>query len=159
MSRVSQFLFTNTTAGSHNLTPSKLGLTTNYAVITDTANRVVLSNKTTPIDALERVTYSSEDTKGVGNGLNIQHPSPVKSGIMYQVKVEETLRTTETTDASYIVDEPVILSLSVRHPKSGNITGTLVGQAFMRLISAVTREDGTFRFDDLMRSAERPVSE
>jgi len=157
MSKTSQFGFTNTTAGSHDVTQVALGLTTNYAVSTESADVAVLNNKTAPIDTEEIVTFRSRDIQQVNTNLNIQFPSPVRKGIQYQVMVEDTLSTTDSVDADFRVDEPIVAQLTIRHPKSGNITNALVGQVFTRLISAVMKSDGTWRFEDLMRQAERPV--
>lgn len=157
MSRTSTFGFTNNSDSSNSVVPKALGVTSNYAVITDKADQAVLSNKTTPIDLQEKITYQSRDIQVVNNDLNIQYPSPVKKGIQYGVLLEETLSTTDSTDASFRMDEPIVMSLSVRHGKSGNITNDIVGQCFVRLISTLMRADGTWRFDDLMRSAERPI--
>lgn len=155
--KVSGFSYTNTTASTHTVTPILLGLTSNYALIADNANIASLNNKTCPIDALELIQFRSRDVARVDSNLNIQYPGPVKSGIQYGVRVEETLTTTDTGDASFRVDEPIVLNLSITHPKSGNITGDQITAAFVRLVSTLVKADGSWRFDDLMRSAERPV--
>lgn len=157
MAKVSTFGFTNSTAGSNTVTPLALGLTSNYAVKQDTADAAVLNNKTAPIDIEEIVTFRSRDIATVNTSLNIQYPSPVKKGIQYQIMVEDTLSTTDTADADFRIDEPIVMQLTVRHPKSGNITNTQLGTVFTRLISSLMKTDGSWRFDDLMRSAERPV--
>jgi hypothetical protein len=157
MSKSSSFGFTNTTDSGNTVTPKALGLTANYAVKTDTADTAVLNNKTAPIDVEEIVTFRSRDIQTVNTGLNIQYPSPVKKGIQYQVMVEDTLSTIDTADADFRVDEPIVMQLTVRHPKSGNITNAEVGTVFTRLISSLMKADGSWRFDDLMRAAERPV--
>lgn len=157
MAKVSDFKFTNTTDGSKTVTPKVLKLTSNYSVSGESADTSVLNNKTAPIDAEEIITFRSRQLPKVNTDLNIQFPSKVAGGIQYQVMVEDTLSTTDTVDADFRVDEPIVAQLTIRHPKSGNITGALVGQAVTRLLSSVMKEDGTWRFDDLMRSAERPV--
>jgi hypothetical protein len=157
MAKTSQFLFTNTTAGSNTLTPLALGLTSNYALETDNANQAVLNNKTAPIDAQEVISYRTLKLKEVNNSLNIQYPAPVKAGIQYGVQVEETLSTTDSSDPAFRVDEPIVVTLNIRHPRSGNITSAHVATAFLRMVSTLMKSDGTWRFDDLMRSAERPV--
>jgi hypothetical protein len=159
MAKVSAFGFTNTTAGANTVTPLALGLTSNYAVKQDTADAAVLNNKTAPIDVEEIVTYRSRDIATVNNSLNIQYPSPVKSGIQYQIMVEDTLSTTDSADPDFRIDEPIVMQLTVRHPKSGNIGNSQVATVFLRLISSLMKTDGTWRFDDLMRSAERPVTD
>lgn len=157
MSKVSSFGFTNTTDSSNTITPKALGITSNYAVADQTANEAILNNKTAPIDTEEKITYRSRSIQTVNNDLNIQYPSPIKGGIQYQVVVEDTLSTTDTVDTAFRVDEPIVAQLTIRHPKSGNITGDLVGVVVTRLLSALVKSDGSWRFDDLMRQAERPV--
>jgi hypothetical protein len=157
MAKVSAFGFTNTTDSTHTVTPKLLGLTSNYAVTDQDANEATLSNKTAPIDTEEKITFRSRSIQNVNNDLNIQYPSPIKSGIQYQVMVEDTLSTTDSTDSSFRVDEPIVAQLTIRHPKSGNITGDLVAVIVTRLLSSLIKADGTWRFDDLMRQAERPV--
>jgi hypothetical protein len=160
MARTSSFGYTNTTASTTvTVIPIKEKLTSNYAVKQDTADTTVLNNKTAPVDVEEIITFRSRDLKQVNSSLNIQYPSPVKSGIQYQVVVEDTLSTTDTADADFRVDEPIVAQLTIRHPKSGNIGNTQVAAVVLRLISACMREDGSWRFDDLMRSAERPVAD
>lgn len=159
MAKSSAFGFTNTTASANDVTAIALGLTTNYAVAEDTADSALLNNKTAPIDVEEKITFRTRNIAQVNTSLNNQYPSPVKNGIQYQVMIEDMLSTTDSADTTFRVDEPIVAQLTVRHPKSGNITGTLVKQVIVRLISALIKTDGSWRLDDLMRSAERPVSD
>lgn len=157
MARTSSFGFTNVTPQSAGVTPTKLGLVSNYSVTGQTAKTADLTNKTAPIDQEELITFQSFNLNRVDTDLNIQYPSPVQKGICYQITEEATLSTTDSADPDFRVDEPVWASLQIRHPKSGNITNALVAQVVLRLVSACMRDDGTWRFDDLMRGAERPV--
>jgi hypothetical protein len=158
MAKVSAFGFTNTTDASVTVTPKALSLTSNYAVTSEVSNQAMLNNKTAPIDLQEVVSYRSDDIQNLKtNAVNIQYPSPVKTGIQYSVQVTDTLSTTDTTDATFRVDEPITVTISVRHPKSGNIGSSQVETVMIRALSALVKADGTWRFDDLMRGAERPV--
>jgi hypothetical protein len=160
MARQSSFGFTNTTAGTVDLTPLALGLTTNYATSTDSADQATLNNKTAPIDLQEVISYRSDRLANLkANAVNIQYPSPVKEGLQYSVQVTDTLSTTDTADPSFRVDEPIQVTVSIRHPNSGNISSSHVETVFLRAISSLMKVDGTWRFDDLMRGAERPVTE
>jgi hypothetical protein len=159
MSRVSVFGFTNTEDATSSVTPRKLKLTTNYALVDADANNAVLNNKTAPIDAEELITFRSRNIGQVNTDLNIQNPSKVKSGVQYQIQVEDVLTTTDTDDSAFRVDEPIVALLTIRHPRSGNITNGHVTTVVNRLLSCLVREDGTWRFDDLMRGAERPVAD
>lgn len=158
MGKVSVFGFTNTTESSHTVVPVNLGLVDNYAVTTDTANQASLNNKTAPIDLQEVISFKSEDLVNFkSNAVNIQYPSPVKTGVQYSVQVNDTLSTTDSENPSYRVDEPIQVTVRINHPKSGNITANHVATVVERAISALRRADGSWRFDDLMRGAERPV--
>jgi hypothetical protein len=157
MAKVSAYGFTNVTPSTHDVTPINLGVTTNYATDSVSPNAANLSNKTAPIDIEELISYRSRDIDKVPTQLNIQYPSKVTQGVEYGVKVEATLSTTDSADASFRVDEPIVMTLAIKHPKSGNISNALVSQLFVRMVSTLVRSDGTYRFDDLMRGAEMPV--
>lgn len=159
MAKVSAFGFSNITDGTHTITPKALGLTTNYALTGEDANNAILNNKTAPIDAEEIVTFRSRSIASVNTDLNIQNPSKVKSGIQYQVQLEDVLVTTDSEDAAFRIDEPIVALLTIRHPRSGNITDAHVATVVNRLISCLMKSDGTWRFADLMRGAERPIAD
>jgi hypothetical protein len=159
MAKISQFGFTNSTDSGNSIVPKALGLTSNYALTDEDANNSVLSNKTAPIDAEEIVTFRSRRIATVNTDLNIQHPSQVKNGIQYQVQLEDVLVTTDDADTSFRVDEPIVALLTIRHPRSGNITEAHVATVFNRLVSCLMKTDGTWRFADLMRGAERPIAD
>jgi hypothetical protein len=133
-------------------------MVTNYATEDVQSTTATLNNKTAPIDAEERVIYKSYPISNVRHGLNIQHPSNIPGGILYRVEVQDTL-VTEDSATDFRVDEPIVAALSISHPRSGNITGALVAQVVTRLISACKYDAGDWRFDDLMRMAERPVAD
>lgn len=155
--KTSSFGFTNETDSTHTVTPKLLALTDNYALTDEDANNAVLSNKTAPIDAEELITFRSRPIQMVNTNLNNQHPSGIKKGVQYQVQVEDMLMTTDTNDASYRVDEPIVALLTIRHAKSGRITSDVIATVVTRLISCLMKADGSWRFDDLMRGAEKPV--
>jgi hypothetical protein len=159
MAKQSAFGFSNNTDSAVPVVPKALGLVSNYAVTKDTAREATLNNKTAAIDREEIISYRSWNFPELDTNLNIQYPAPVRNAVCYQVTAEETLTTTDTEDADFRVDEPIIVSLQIRHPRSGNITNDIVGQAVLRLISACRFDAGGWRFGDLMRSAERPVED
>jgi hypothetical protein len=159
MAKVSAFGFTNATDSSNEITLKALGLTGNYALTAEDANNAILSNRTAPLDAEEIVTFRTRNIASVNTDLNIQNPAKVKSGIQYQVQLEDTLVTTDTEDATFRVDEPVVALLTIRHPRSGNIAEEHVKQVVTRLFSCLVKNDGSWRISDLMRGAERPIAD
>lgn len=147
--------YTNTTDGV-DITPKALGLKSNYAVVADTANEVVLVNTTTPIDQTEVVTIRSSVIPKVNTSgyLPVPNPAANRTGVTYQVQTEVLLRTTK--DDGTITDHPIVFYTHVRHERSGDITAELVQEAFIRHISTFMHDDGTFRFNEYMRSALQP---
>jgi hypothetical protein len=159
MARTSSFGFTNTTAGSNTVTPLKLGLTSNYALARDNDDVVDLNNKTAPISQEELITFRSRKVKDIPTQITVNNPAPVKEGIEYGIKLEEILQTVDSGDASFVVDDPITCTVTFRHKRSGYVTNQHVATVFLRAISSLMKEDGTWRFDDLMRSAERPIAD
>lgn len=158
MSKVAAFTFTNTTAGTNTVTPLALNLPQNYALVQDSSDVVVMSNKTAALDAEELVSFRSRKWNWKPSPkAEIVNPAPVQAGMEYSMQLEDVLTITDTADANYRVDEPIVCTVSFRHNKNGMITNTVMGQVFLRAISALMKADGTWRFEDLMRSAERPV--
>jgi hypothetical protein len=160
MALTSSFNFTNTSATAHKAVGLfDMGELTNYGLERDEPEEVVLTNTTTAIDKGEVITYQSRKTKGVSTTLDLSYRNPIAAGVQYGVKVEAVLTTTDSSDATYRVDDPVVCTISFRHPKSSNISQANVATMLARAISALQKEDGTWRIAELMRSANKPSVE
>lgn len=149
-------MYTNNTIRVSDVTQEySLGMTTNYSVIKDEPNEVVLDNLTTPEVKQELITYRRSTIPTVNSELNIQYPAPKTGGVRYAVQVEEVVRETRG-DGTY-VDHPVVMYLTVRHPLSGAITESVLQETFERLLSTLRREsDNTYRFKYFMRGTLKP---
>lgn len=157
MALTSSFSFTNTSENSHTVTPVVLGPVTNYALLSDEPSECVLSNKTCKLDRGELLTFQMRDLKTVNTALTVPYPAPVSAGVQYTVKLEELLTTVSSVNEEFRLDEPITVTLSIKHGKSGNITTGIVAQVVQRLLGALMKADGSFRFDDLMRSSLKPT--
>lgn len=157
MSLTSSFGFTNTADGTHSVTQKALGLPTNYALAKDSEDVVVMNNKTAPIDQEEIVTFKSRLANSMTTQATLTNPAKAGKVVEYTVRLDEVLTTRDSSDATFRVDEPIVCSITFRHPKSGNISESQIATVFTRAISCLMKADGTWRFGDLMRSAERPV--
>lgn len=132
-----------------------LGLTTNYAVITDEPSQVVLDNTTATLDQQELISYRRRRVGTVNTDLNIQYPAPVRSGVSYAYQVEETV--VEKTDAGDRYDHPIKIYLTVVHDMSGVVTNADLSEALRRLLSAIPIDsDGDFKLLNTARGALRP---
>jgi hypothetical protein len=159
MSKVTAFGYSNTADSANTVTLKALGVVSNYALTRDVADVVTLSNKTAPIDQEEIIEFRSRTNGDVKTSLNIQHPAKVTNAVEYSVRNDAVLTTTESTDPDFRVDEPIVCTIAIKHPRSGNITEQLVLQHVLRTVSSLFKADGTTRIGDLMRSAERPVAD
>lgn len=149
MSYTSKFGYTNA---------ETVGMTTNYAVVVDEPGECRLSNKTSPIDFGEVVSYKGSKVEKVSTNLDLPEASTkVRKGLQYVIKEEVDLRTTSSTDATFQEDDAIVMYLTVRHPASGFITADVITQAYNRLNQMLKRPDGSYRWDDLMRLALRPT--
>jgi hypothetical protein len=156
MALTSSFSFTNTSEMASSIAPTDLKPVTNYAKIQDEATLVELSNKTASLSQGEILSYGCQPIKTVATKQKSVNPSKVTEGVQYQIRLDEMLRTTNE-DASIIIDEPIVAYITIRHPLSSNVTAAHIGTVTKRLLGACLREDGTFRFDDIMRSGLNPV--
>lgn len=151
------FGFTNKTASTHTITPVNIDPVSVYAKTEDTATSCALKNKTAPLSQGELLSYQCTEINSVSTKQNIVNPAKTTAGVQYIVRLDEILRTTDP-NGDYIVDEPIVMYLTVRHPNSSYITASHIAEVFTRLCGALQRDDGTYRFDDLMLSALAPVA-
>lgn len=159
MAKTSSFGFTNTAASTKvTIVPSDVKVVDNYALKEDEPTQVVEDNKTCPLDQPEVITYVCRDIPKVNSSIVNQYPAPVTNGVQYIIMAEELLSTTDSDAPGYRVDDPIVAFLTIRHPKSGNITPEHVEIVLKRLLGACYKSDGTSRFSDLMRSALKPAT-
>lgn len=151
---MSTFSFSNKDASTITVPTVKLNVMENYAKTADQPTVAILSNKTCTLDQGELLTYRCNDIGDVTTSLKPYYPAPVRSGVQYVIKLEELLR---TPYGNGFIDDPIVLYVTIRHTKSGNITDSIIDDLYHRLNGAIVKEDGTTRFGDLMRSALVPV--
>jgi hypothetical protein len=142
----------NVTIAPVDLKPTQL-----YAKTEDEATIVELKNKTAALDQGEILSYGCQPIKSVSTKNKVVNPGKISDGVQYQVRLDEVLRTTDSF--GNVVDEPIVMYLTIRHPLSSNITPAHIGTVMTRLCGASMKEDGSFRFDDLMLSALAPVAD
>jgi hypothetical protein len=134
--------------------------TTNYALVKDDANKVQLDNKTADADATELLTYEFKKIASVNTDLSI--PAKYRlapRAVQYKIRLDADYKTTDSADATFRQDDPIVAMLYIIHPVSGHINNAVIGQQVERLVSACKKEDGTWRFDDLMRSGLKPTED
>lgn len=154
----STFAFANKEAGA-TVPTTAIGACTNYAKKTDEPTEAVLTNKTCTLDQGELVTYRCREINQVASGLQVLYPARVLNGVEFGVRVDELLRTKD--DGGIIIcDEPVVATLTIKCPKSSNMTTDVINTVVNRLLGACYDQTANrYRWDDLMRSALVPIED
>jgi hypothetical protein len=161
MSIVKTWGYDTNAASDTPVTPSSINPVSSFALIQDEPDECRLRHQQA-VDNAEMLTYMCKDIGNVGTYLKSVHPTPVKAGVQYSVRLDEQLKLTSSDEPTYAETVPVVATLTIRHPKNGNITTGDIETVFKRLIGACYKEvSGTVssRFGDLMQSALRPVND
>lgn len=158
MALSANFSFTNKTAASKQLSYVNLDPVTDYGLTHDEPDRVSLTNKTATIDQPELITYQADRVGNVNSYVPNPNPPKTKEVLRYGVRVDELLRVTSSDNDNYVVDYPIVMNLTVKHAANNLITASMIEQVFQRLLGTLVRDDGSYRFDDLMRHSLRPTN-
>lgn len=158
MALTANFSFTNTSEASNSLKYVNLDPVSDYGLTHDEPNRVSLTNKTASIDQPELITYQADRVGSVNSYVTNSNPPKVQDYLRYGVRVDELLRVTSSDNDNYVVDYPIVMNITVKHAANNLITADMIKQVFQRLLGTLVRDDGSYRFDDLMRHSLRPTS-
>lgn len=162
MAKSSSFTYTNKAETAAKIKLVKVNEQTDYGVTSDEPTACSMTNITAPMGQEEIITNFCTPISKVNSKLTVAHPSPVSAGIQYGVRVDSTLVTVDDSDATYEVDEPIVVQISVRHQRSTNFNSTLVTEAVNRAVSAFYGDlfDATQdHVASLMKSALQPMAD
>lgn len=138
MSKSTSWGFTDTVVATKNVAVPDLSYTADYAVESYDAQKVSLVNKTSPLDQLEHLRYQCQEVPNIYKGTSIDPSaySVSRKGISVAVVLNDTLRVTESTDASYQMDLPVKATLTVVVPQSAYLSADLIASLIKRNVAA-----------------------
>lgn len=144
-----------------------LDFANNFSVVTETANQLVLADKTCPVDQIETVQFTKSDIPNIYKGTDI-HPtlySPVKSGKKVVISLRDVDREVNSV-TGLNVDYPTTTSLSLSWANSASITADVVAKQVLRLVAFVVKaaqEDTSIslvnfadRLNEIMRGQAKP---
>lgn len=156
-SLVSSFGFKNSETGA-TVPTTNVKLVDNYARIMDEPTEARLNNLTAPVDQGELVTLRCRKVARVATEQQIMYPARIEAGVEYGIRIDEILRTVDPT-GRIVCDEPIVASITIKHPLSSNISDEIVTQVFNRLLGCCYDQTNTkYRWSDLMRQALLPTS-
>lgn len=161
MSIVKTWGYDTNTAADTAITPSSVNPVSDFALIIDEPTECRLQHQQA-VDNVEQISYQCKDIPSVLTTAKSVHPTPVKTGVQYTVRLDEQLKLTSSDDPTYAETVPVVAMLVIRHPKNANITVSDIETVHKRLVGASYKEvSGTVssRFGDLMQSALRPTAD
>lgn len=151
--------YTNTTASTQNINPTKLGKESNYAATSETASEVRMSNLTCPADQAEIISYRYRNVSNINIPQGNMYPPEVSGGIEYGVKLDDLLSLTDSTVPSFRVDYPMEVTLTIKHPKSKYITKDVVIGALQRTLGALCNAAGEWDIERIMRGSLEPKAD
>lgn len=158
------FSYTNTdlVPEGAQLAPVAVKPLTNYALIMDEPEKVILQNKTGDLDQIERVVFQKSSIKNVAISEPTPYPDTRSKCVQYGVKLEQYLRLKSSTDDTFIQDEPVTVTITFKHPQMAQVTSDVVADALLRALGALEGESPTAtsltnRINELMRGSLKPT--
>lgn len=135
-----------------------IGIMDNYAGLIDDPGVYRVDNVTCTNNAQEKVEYHARDIKDLnGVMVDILHPAPVNFNEEFGIKWEGILVTTDDSDPTFELDEPIRCTISFKAPKSGTVTAQHLNEALGRTLSYLIKEDGSSRLAELMKKSCRPT--
>lgn len=150
--------YTNTTAGGDNYNPIIIDMI-NYAVTADQPKKCVIKNITSPIDQPEVITFMCDDRQSISTTETNLHPAPNTAARMISVKVENFKRELSSVDDHYIVDYPIINTISWRFSKNKAFSADDLMLILRRALGAIRDSDGHgSRLDNMMMEQLNPMN-
>lgn len=153
MAKTTSWGFTNTSQLTTGIKPNVLNLFSEYSRKELGDGQTAYINLTSPNETMERITVKAKEIPNVKIAKNIAYPAKVQTGCQYSVQVEDILSTTDSADPAYRVDEPLAITLTIRHAQSSNITSAHVEAAVCRALGALYYADGSSRIPRLCRQS------
>lgn len=158
--------FTNNTESStREVKLIDLKMTKNYGALTKFSSKdsLTLDNLTVPTGSpREILEIGSKRIAKVSHSdaLDVTYPRVVSNPVQGTADLQWVVHTEDTKDSNCcgqpVVDDPTVLRLIWRRTTAGTVTDEILGQMLQRLVSALQKEDGTWRFSEIDRGIFQP---
>lgn len=132
-----------------------------YCVMTDDPGEAIISNKTSPVDAPERLRFAMSTVKDVYQNTEIDPGtySPSKRGSQILVQLTEVWTKSDATNASFKINLPVTGHIVLKVPNDSDISADMIIAFLGRLVSGLY-ETGSLtnsRINALLRGSMIPA--
>lgn len=153
--------FTNTPISGG--TPKTLALDpinfgSDFRVLRNTGDELILTNITSPIDRPERVRIAMKEVKNVyqGTDVSISAQAASRKGVNLHVQLQQNFSTLE---AERVIHLPVSTSITIKIPASEQLTAADVKSSVSRLLASLfeTGSDSDARLTALLHGSLEPT--
>lgn len=132
-----------------------------WTVVRDTPGEAVISNLTSPQGLEERFRFAMTPIKDVyrNSGITLPAYAPDTKGFSILGSLVSPLRVTDTADATYQVDKPCVVNITVKSAVDALITPDIIKAQIARAVNAFfnTGVLTTERLNALMRGSMLPA--
>lgn len=151
----------NYTAAEGSFTPSlgKLAVSADFALKDQSAGEVVLTNKTSPVDAPETLRFATTRINNIyaNTGIDKAYQSLSKEGVSLLIQDNTILRLIDGTTLASVADLPISCHIVVKYPRHPEITEDKVLAAIKRNFSSCFSDaDTSARVKELIRGSLKP---
>lgn len=153
--------YSNTTASAITDALTQNGMLTNYQVLVDTPNRVVLGNRTAGTDKDIVVLTRANAPKGVisPDELLVEYPARLKKAAISTLATWTTVQD-PATETKPTEEYPICFSLQLRSTLSSCATNDLLNDLWSHFLSSFPRlSDGSVDFRSLLLGAMKPQAD
>jgi hypothetical protein len=157
MAKTKSWGYTNTTTSLTTVPVVEIGEYSNYARIKDDPGMTQMSNRTSVLDQMEKVTFkSAADTY---SRAKLANPAPNSDACFYSCKVEDILRVSDSVTGGD-VDYPITCTITFKHAVTDQIGNADILNVLSRSMGALyDTTNSKWRFEDLMRGATAPIND
>lgn len=140
-----------------------LSYSADFAVKENTTDKVVLTNRTSPLNQPEYIRYGYQNVSNIysGTGIDPSVMATTKRGVSVVGQVDDTISVTCASEAS--CDKTIMLPVSahwvIKTPISQYISTEMLLDLLLRAVSTAfaTTEVGSNRLEAIIRGALKPV--
>lgn len=162
MSKTLNVGYTDTVATPKNLPVPDLSYGVDFRVKSETANEVVITNVTSPIDRPEQLRFGYSEIKDVYANTSVDPSvySNSRKGVQILCQVTDVYSVSDTVDATYRVDLPVSCHVVVKIPACELITPDQIKALVFRSVSGMfeTGQVTSARLNSMFRGSLTPTA-
>lgn len=142
------------------LTREQINYGKDFRVLKNSADELILTNVTAPIDRPERFRIARKEVANVYQGTDISTSvhAPSKKGVNLHLQLQQIFEVTDSGNPEFLVHVPVTTSITIKTPAS-YVDSTMVLDSVERLLTGAfeTNDNTNSRMSSLLRGSLAPL--